>query len=338
MWRVVIAVMLAAATALAVAGCGGGGDAVPGAVSGLIGPAGGRLETGGIVVDVPLWAVPAAVEFLVAPLGAAQLPTPPNGLAVMAAGQFEVSGVTQFAFPVSITFPLSARLPAGRTLTLWEHDGGWGDSLFDAVVAGDRRSAEAQVSHFTIYAVLADYAPLKVGATWTYHRIVQMTPDGGVPNPPQESTITATITGTEQLGGLDTFVWSESDPSNTKLYLHRGATELTLAGIQEPGQALEVLPTPAKLLMLPPAAGQTWQVASLLDAAAQATVTAETVTVGAVEYDAMKVHIAPSPPAGGYLDLWFAPEVGPVKWRQAAVDPGVSTTVVEMDLQPHSFP
>jgi hypothetical protein len=330
--------MAAAAATLAVAGCGSGGDAVPGAVSGLIGPAGGRLETGGIVVDVPPGAVPTVVEFLVAPLGAAQLPTPPNGLAAMAAGQFEVSGVMQFALPVSITFPLSARLPAGRTLTLWQYDGGWQDSLFDAVVAGDRRSVEAQVAHFTIYAVLADYAPLKVDAKWTYHRIVQITPDGGLRNPPQESTITATITGTEQVGGLDTFVWSESDPSNTKLYLHRGATELALVAIQEPGQALEVLPTPAKLLMLPPAAGQTWQVASLLDAAAQATVTAETITVGGVEYDAMKVHIAPSPPAGGYRDLWFAPEVGPVKWRQAAVDPGVSTTVVEMDLQSYSLP
>jgi hypothetical protein len=161
----------------------------------------------------------------------------------------------------------------------------------------------------------------------------QTTPPGGSPNPPQVSTITAAIAGTQSVGGLECFIWSESAPSNEALYLHRSDTELLLAGT---GQPLQVLIPPARLLMLPPAAGQTWQVTSLFATTAPATVTAETVTVGSAQYDAMKVHIAAS--SGDYLDLWFAPQVGPVEWKRAVVQPGVGTTVTELDLQSYSLP
>jgi len=334
-WRVTVLILALTGAALVAIGCGGGSGIGPG--SGIIGPLGGRLEAGGIIVDVPPGALPAEFTLLVTPLSAAQVPAPPGGLAVMPAAQFDPDGLL-FALPVAITFPVSARLPAGQTLPLyWLQGSVWQDSGFDAVVSADGRTAETQVSHFSVYAIFADYAPFSVGASWTYHRVVQTTPAGGAPNPPDASTVIATITGTDEIGGLTAFVWSESDPSNVTLYLHRSDSELLLVALEQSGEPREVLDPPARLLMLPPAAGQTWQVTPLLDDPATATVSAETVTVGGVEYDAMKVHIEPET-TQGYMDLWFAPEVGPVKWKQAVVEPGVQTTVIEMDLQSYSFP
>jgi hypothetical protein len=287
-----------------------------------------------------------------APVTAAQLAVaPPNGLALLSGGQFEVNGVNTFATPVSITFPLTRRLPGGSTVPLWQLEGGaWRitDSPLapvDAQVSQDGRSATTAVRHFTVYAILADYAPfspLSVGASWTYERTIQTT--GGPPGPPEPdiSTVVATITGTGTVGGLTTYVWSEeatSGPSQ-KLYFHRSASapyELLLVAIEEEGQALDVLSPPAKVLMLPPASGQTWEVTTgLFDTTAQAAVTAETITVGGAECDTMKVHIAP--PSGGYMDIWWAPDVGPVKRKQSFVEPGVGTVVIEMDLQSYSLP
>jgi hypothetical protein len=351
--RVGVVVMLAAAAALTVVGCGVGGSLeTPGAVTGIIGPDGGRLESGGLTLVVPPGAVPAPTEFVMAPVTAAQLAVaPPNGLALLSGGQFEVNGVNTFATPVSITFPLSRRLPADSRVPLWQFYNGveWRitDAPFapvDAQVSPDWRSATTTaVRHFTVYAILADYAPFSEGASWTYNRIIETTPAGGLPNPPDLSTVVATITGTETVGGLSTYVWSEKDefdnPVQT-LYFHRSASapyELLLVAMQEEEQALEVLSPPAKVLMLPPAPGQTWEVTTgLFDTTAQAAVTAETITVGAKEYDTMKVHIAP--PSGGYMDIWWAPDVGPVKRKQSFVEPGVGTVVIEMDLQSYHLP
>lgn len=325
--------------AMLVAGCGGSSATGPGTA--IIGPAGGRLEAGGLIVDFPPGALPADFTILVTPLSPGQVPAPPDGLAVISAARFEPAGL-QFLLPVTITFPLSARLPAGQTLTLYElQNNTWQDSGFNAVVSADRRTAAAEVSHFSIYAIFGDYAPLAVGASWTYHWILQTTPAGGAPNPPESGTVTATITGTEEVGGLTTFVWSESAPSNVTLWLHRtdaAPYELLLAAVQMASEAQEVLDPPARLLSLPPIAGQTWEVASVMDVTATATVSAETITVGSVEYDTMKVHIAPPDLALGYLDIWYAPNVGIVKRKAAEVDPGVSTTVIEMDLQSYSLP
>ncbi len=324
MWRWWVMAAVICGAVLVAAGCGGAGG---GSASIIVGPEGRVFQVGGIIVDVLPGAVLSPVEVLVAPLSAAQLPLlPPGGLAVMSAGRFEVN-LAEFELPVTITFPLAARLPAGKS-PLWQVQGNtWEHSVWNAVVAPDGRTATASVRNFTTYAIFADYAPLSVGASWTYQRSVQ-TP----PNPAQVSTITATIAGIQPVDGLETLVWSESDPSAKTLYLHRSDTELLLAGVQESGQSLQVLTPPARLLMLPPAAGQTWQVSSLFDTTAQAAVTAETIAVGGAEYDAMKVHIAAS--SGDYLDLWFAPQVGPVKWKQAVVEPGVGTTVTELDLLP----
>jgi len=342
--RVGVVVMLAAAAALTVIGCGaGGGLETPGAVTAIIGRDGGLLESGGLTLVVPPDAVPAPTEFVMAPVTAAQLAVaPPNGLALLSGGQFEVNGVNTFATPVSITFPLTRRLPGGSTVPLWQLEGGaWqhaGLGAWNATVSSDGGSAQAQVYHFTVYAILADYAPLSVGASWTYERTIQTT--GGPPGPPDVSTVTATITGkTDTVGGLTTYVWSEKEFDNPvqTLYYHRSDAELLLVAMQEEGQALDVLTSPAKVLMLPPAPGQTWEVTTgLFDATAQASVTAETIPVGGAEYDTMKVHIAP--PSGGYMDIWWAPDVGPVKRKQSFVKPGVGTVVIEMDLQSYTLP
>jgi len=339
------------ATVLA-AGCGGGGSTTSGAVSGLIGPEGGRLEAGGIVVVVPPGAVAAPTEFLIARLSGAQVPPPPNGLSALSAGQFEVNGVMLFAFPVTITFPLSPRLavppgqPAPLTVPLWQffEGAGWDIAGSDvsapvsALVSANGLTATASVAHFTIYAILADYAPLAVGSSWTYHRTVQVTaPPGGSPGPEETSTVTATITDRQMIGDLNTYVWTE-DTTNRKLYLFRTTSapfELLLAAVDE-GAGITELNPPAKLLMLPPAAGQTWQ-ATLpqLDPSAQATVTAETITVGGIEYDAMKVRFEPATAGAGYVEIWFAPGVGPVKWKDV-ITTAESQTVTELDLQSYT--
>jgi len=185
--RVGVVVMLAAAAAVTVMGCGGAGLETPGAVTTIIGPDGGRLEAGELVLVVPAGAVLEPTEFVMAPVTAAQLAVaPPNGLAVLSGGQFEVNGVNVFATPVSITFPLSRRLPANSTVPLWQLYNGvtWritdADSPVSALVSADGRFASAWVRHFTVYAILADYAPLSVGASWTYNRIIQTTPAGVV--------------------------------------------------------------------------------------------------------------------------------------------------------------
>lgn len=339
------------ATVLA-AGCGGAGSTTSGAVSGLIGPEGGRLEAGGIVVVVPPGAVAAPTEFLIARLGGAQIPPPPNGLSALSAGQFEVNGVMLFAFPVTITFPLSPRLavppgqPAPLTVPLWQffEGAGWDIAGSDvsapvsALVSANGLTATASVVHFTVYAILADYAPLAVGSSWTYHRTVQVTtPPGGSPGPEETSTVTATITGQQMIGDLNTYVWTE-DTTNRKLYLFRTASapfELLLAAVDEGAGITEVNP-PAKLLMLPPAAGQAWQVTlPQLDTSAQATVTAETITVGGIEYDAMKARFEPATAGAGYVEIWFAPDVGPVKWKDV-ITTAESQTVTELDLQSYT--
>jgi len=336
-WRIGLILAAIVVAAALVAGCGG---ATSGPGSAVIGPSGGRLIAGGVIVDVPPGALPAEFTLVVAPLSAAQVPIPPGGLAVITAAQFEPDGLA-FALPVTITFPLNARLPAGQTLPLrWVQSSAWQDSGFLAVVSGDGRTAVANVSHFSVYGVFGDYAPLKVGASWTYHRTVQTTPAGGAPNPPEISTVTATITGTQDVGGLTSYVWSESDPSNLKLFLQRSDTELLLTGVEPPGAGIQVVTPPARLLMLPPAPGQTWQVTlpAPLGAAAQALVTAETITVGAGSFDTMRAQFTAESPAQGEMDIWFAPQVGPVKWQETAVQPGVQTTVTEMDLMSYSIP
>jgi hypothetical protein len=335
--RIGVILSVAVVVVAIVAGCGGGSTTGPG--SAIIGPNGGQLIAGGIIVIVPPGALPTEFTLVVAPLSAAQVLAPPGGLTVMSAAQFEPEGLA-FALPVTITFPLSARLPGGQTLPLWWIQGGaWSDSGFHAVVSADGRTAVADVTHFSIYAIFADYAPLKTGASWTYNRTVQTTPAGGAPNPPDVSTVTATITGTEDIGGLTSFIWSESAPSNLKLWLHRSNTELLLVAVEPSGQPQQVLSPPARVLMLPPDPGQTWQVAlPMLAATAQALVTAETITVGAGSFDAMRVCFTPSPPAQGEMNIWFAPQVGPVKWLLSSVEPGVQTTVTEMDLMSYSIP
>jgi len=335
--RIGVVIGMAAVAAAIVAGCGGGSTTGPG--SAIIGPNGGRLVVGGIIVDVPPGALPTDFTLVVAPLSAAQVPAPPGGLSVIWAAQFEPDGLP-FALPVTITFPLSARLPGGQTLPLWWVQGGvWQDSGFHAVVSADGRTAVADVTHFSIYAIFADYAPLKVGASWTYHRVVQTTPAGGAPNPPETSTVTATITGTQDVGGLVSYVWSESAPSDLKLWLHRSDTELLLTAVQPSGQPQQALSSPARMLMLPPDAGQTWQATlPMLAATAQALVTAETIQVGAGSFDTMRVQFTPTPPAQGEMNIWFAPQVGPVKWLLSSVEPGVQTTVIEMDLMSYSIP
>ena len=349
--RVGVVVMLAAAAALTVVGCGVGGSLeTPGAVTAIIGPDGGLLESGGLTLVVPAGAVPAPTEFVMALVTAAPRAAPPNGLALLSGGQFDVNGVNTFATPVSITFPLSRRLRGDSRVPLWQLYNGvtWRitdadvSSPVSALVSADGRFASAAVRHFTVYAILADYAPFEVGRSWTYRRTIQTT--GGPPGPPEPdiSTVVATITSTTgTVGELTTYVWSEKDkfdnPVQT-LYYHRSDAELLLVAIEEEGQPIKVLTPPAKVLMLPPAPGQTWEVTTgLFDTTAQASVTAETITVGVKEYDTMKVHIAP-PSAGEYLDMWFAPNVGPVKREQSFVGPDVGTVVIEMDLQSYSLP
>lgn len=153
--RVGVVLGLAACAALMVSGCGGSSSLSVG--SQVIGPAGGRVEATGVVVDVPPGALTEVVLITVLPLNLTTLPTPPpSGMTLMAAARFEPAGLT-FAAPVSITFNLASSLPPNQTMLLYVLQSGvWEDSGFEAVVSSDGTKATAEVSGFSIYALFAD--------------------------------------------------------------------------------------------------------------------------------------------------------------------------------------
>ena len=107
-----------------------------------------------LTVSVPPNAVSSNVQLTVSSIPAGQLPQPTNtNLAILSAGQFGPTG-TQFAQPITITFPLPYTQTPGTVYPLMilnEQTGAYTNSGFSATVNADGTSASAQVTHFTSY-------------------------------------------------------------------------------------------------------------------------------------------------------------------------------------------
>ena len=159
-WRRALA--LAAMAALLGLGCSES-DTGPSASDDdqLVGPAGGTVAgSGGASVVIPAGAL--AVETAISAVGLADIAALPESalpfLAFLGGAQFGPAG-TEFALPVTISFPLDPPLPPGTAVNLliWDEiAAAWVDEGFAATLAADGASLSAQVTHFSLFGCVGD--------------------------------------------------------------------------------------------------------------------------------------------------------------------------------------
>ncbi len=158
-WRRLIA--LAAMAALLGLDCSSDSGTSAGDGDGLIGPAGGTVAgSGGASVVIPAGAL--AVETAISAAGLADIAALPESalpfLPFLGGAQFGPEG-TEFALPVTISFPLDPPLPPGTAVNLLVWDSvasAWVDEGFAATLAADGASLSAQVTHFSLFGCVGD--------------------------------------------------------------------------------------------------------------------------------------------------------------------------------------
>lgn len=159
-WRLTLA--LAATVALLGLGCGDS-DNNPSASDddALVGPAGGTVAgSGGAVAVIPPGAL--AVETAISAAGLADAGDLPESalpfLSFLGGAQFGPAG-TEFALPVTISFPLDPPLTPGTAVNLLVWDeiaAAWVDEGFTATLAADGASLSAEVTHFSLFGCVGD--------------------------------------------------------------------------------------------------------------------------------------------------------------------------------------
>lgn len=135
---------------LALLACGGNGTPA----SGAIGPAGGRVESAGVVVEVPAGALAEEVSIAIAEATGG---APALGSARSKVFAFTPHGL-KFAKPVTITLPLTAAAEPGDTV-LWAEEGATTWTPVDGATLADGK-ATARVSAFSYGSVGSADVPL----------------------------------------------------------------------------------------------------------------------------------------------------------------------------------
>jgi hypothetical protein len=131
-----------------------------------------------LTVQVPPNAVQNNITLQVASIPASQVPRPiiSANATIQSAGQFLPAG-TQFSQPITIRFPLPSAQPVGKTFQLLQlnpANNTYTNSGFTGTVDATGTRVEAQVTHFTVYA-LTDDVTLDVPAVGTESQIEQQT-------------------------------------------------------------------------------------------------------------------------------------------------------------------
>jgi hypothetical protein len=154
-----------------------------------------------LTVTVPPNAVPQNITLTVAAVPAAQVPPPPAASqSIQTAMTLGPSG-TQFAVPVTVSFPMPNKQPAGKTFSLLklnETTRIWANTGITATVDATGTNATAALSSFSTYATADELSiNIQTGTTSTANvETVSLSSGSTTKSYAQTSSISITTTGT----------------------------------------------------------------------------------------------------------------------------------------------